>query len=147
MFVSIPPPILASFWTVEEVDLSKDLADWERLKVWSKKKRSFQSCPSPVTGNMELLGTSIEEEWCNILFVFPPNTAWRAAFHQTCFGVFCSQWRHCQRKPGRLKSTCTLVLLLWQWSLYIFSLGLILYVLLCCYYGDGVCTQVQKFSQ
>ena len=22
----------ASFWTVEEVDLSKDLADWERLK-------------------------------------------------------------------------------------------------------------------
>lgn len=24
-------PILASFWTVEEVDLSKDLADWNRL--------------------------------------------------------------------------------------------------------------------
>ena len=22
----------ASFWTVEEVDLSKDMADWERLK-------------------------------------------------------------------------------------------------------------------
>ena len=24
---------LASFWTVEEVDLSKDLQDWEKLKV------------------------------------------------------------------------------------------------------------------
>jgi len=23
----------ASFWTVEEVDLSKDMADWERLKA------------------------------------------------------------------------------------------------------------------
>ena len=32
----IPPlprlPNIASFWTVEEVDLSKDLGDWERLK-------------------------------------------------------------------------------------------------------------------
>jgi len=25
-------PCSASFWTAEEVDLSKDLADWERLK-------------------------------------------------------------------------------------------------------------------
>ena len=24
----------ASFWTVEEVDLSKDMVDWERLKVY-----------------------------------------------------------------------------------------------------------------
>ena len=29
-------PIPASFWTVEEVDLSKDLADWEGLKVRNK---------------------------------------------------------------------------------------------------------------
>ena len=30
-FWSLPT---ASFWTAEEVDLSKDLADWARLKVW-----------------------------------------------------------------------------------------------------------------
>ena len=28
----------ASFWTVEEVDLSKDMVDWERLKVQSHRK-------------------------------------------------------------------------------------------------------------
>ena len=28
-----PPRPAASFWTVEEVDLSKDLSDWDRLKV------------------------------------------------------------------------------------------------------------------
>ena len=26
-------PVLASFWTAEEVDLSHDLADWNKLNV------------------------------------------------------------------------------------------------------------------
>ena len=26
---------VASFWTVEEVDLSQDMRDWERLSGWS----------------------------------------------------------------------------------------------------------------
>jgi len=33
----------ASFWTVEEVDLSKDMADWERLKVQSDWKGNLKS--------------------------------------------------------------------------------------------------------
>lgn len=32
----------ASFWTVEEVDLSKDMADWERLKVQSDWKGNLK---------------------------------------------------------------------------------------------------------